>query len=54
MKNRIKNQTTWGKKMKHRVLSRLTVDLHFIVLYHFPCLVSGYARVSPSTILLGV
>lgn len=38
--------------MKHQVLSELTVDLHFIVLYHFPSLISGYTGVPSSIVLL--
>lgn len=52
MKNRIERVRNIGEDTRHRVLSELTVDLHFIVLYHFPSLISGYTRVSSSIVLL--
>ena len=52
MKNRIEKVRKPGENLEHSVLSELTVDLHFIMLYHLPCLISGYTSVSPSIVLL--
>lgn len=54
MKNRIEKVRKHGENMQHSVLSELTVDLHFIVLYHLPGLIRGHTGVSPSIVLLCV
>ena len=52
MKNRIEKVRKPGENLEHSFLSELTVDLHFIVLYHLPCLISSYTSISPSIVLL--
>lgn len=52
IKNKIEKVRKLEENMKCSFLLGLTVDLYFIVLYHFPRLISGYTRVSSSIVLL--